>query len=79
MVWACVAYNYKSLLINIKDRLNSKSYTKMLEANGIFQQLNARFGPFGYVFQQDGASSHRSVYTTNFLKQKVRFLSGDLH
>lgn len=79
MVWACVAYNYKSPLIRINGRLNSKSYTKMLETNNIFQELNVRFGQFGYIFQQDGASSHRSVYTQNFLKQKVRFLSGELH
>ena len=79
MVWASVAHNYISPLIRINGRLNSKSYTEMLEANNIFKELNECFGQFGYIFQQDGASSHRSVYTQNFLKQKVRFLSGELH
>ena len=60
MIWACVAHDFKSPIILIKNKLNSKEYLKILEENNIINLLNERFGNFAYVFQQDGASSHRA-------------------
>ena len=65
-------------MILIDGKLNSTKYIKLLEDNKIFYLLNKRFGEKGYVFQQDGASSHRSAATLHFLSEKVKLLSEDV-
>ena len=74
MIWGAIAKDFKSPLILIDGKLNSIKYIKMLEDNNIFHLLNKRFGNNGYVFQQDGASSHTAAITINFLSQKVKLL-----
>lgn len=77
MVWGAIAFNFKSPLIWVKKKLNSEKYINILNDNLIFEQLDQRFGKFSYVFQQDGASSHRAKNTMNFLNSKVKHLTGD--
>lgn len=78
MIWGAIAKDFKSPLILIDGKLNSIKYIKMLEDNNIFHLLNKRFGNNGYVFQQDGASSHTAAITINFLSQKVKLLKDDI-
>lgn len=79
MVWGCIARDYKSPLIRIQGKLNSKNYIQMLENEKIIESLNGRFGEKAYVFQQDGAPAHRANKTREFLYDKVLLLLGDLH
>lgn len=78
MIWGCIGFNFKSKLILIKEKLNSKEYLKILIENNIIVSLNERYGPLAYIFQQDGASPHRAKKTINCLSQKVKLLEGDL-
>lgn len=78
MIWGCIALNYKSPIIWVKKKLNSNEYIKLLCDNLIFEDLNKRFGNFSYIFQQDGASSHRAKNTLNFLNTKVKIYKDDL-
>lgn len=79
MIWGCIAKDFKSPLIRIDKKLNSKNYIEMLEQNKIIELLNGRFGEKSYVFQQDGAPAHRANKTRDFLYDKVKMLLGDLH
>ena len=58
MVWACIGKNFKSNLVRIEGKLNAISYQNMLANNQIIEKLNERYGPKGFVFQEDGASPH---------------------
>ena len=50
----------------------------MLEENKIFEKLDQHFGIFSYIFQQDGASSHRAKKTRKFLDSKTKYLKDDI-
>ena len=67
MIWGCIAKNYKSPLIRINGKLNSKNYIEMLQQNQIIESLNSRFGGKAFVFQQGGAPAHRANKTPTFL------------
>lgn len=77
MIWARVAYNYKSPLILIDGKLNSEKYIGILQKYKIFDSLNERFGQNAFIFQQDGASPHRAAATIRFLTGKVKLLEKD--
>ena len=79
MVWACIGRDFKSNLLRIEGWLNANSYQKLLTENQVIEKLNERYGPKGYVFQEDGASPHRAKSTRLFLEGKVTSLPDDLH
>lgn len=55
MICGSVGLNFKSKLILITKKLDSKEYFKILIENNIIESFNERYGTFGYIFQQDGA------------------------
>ncbi|KAH0795389.1 Transposable element Tcb1 transposase [Histomonas meleagridis] len=79
MVWGCISKDFKSNLIKIEGNLNAKSYQKMLAVNQIFEKSNDRFGPKGFVFQQNGARPHTAKSTKLFLEGRVTMLPDNLH
>ena len=79
MVWGCIAKNFKSELLKIEGKLDANSYQKLLADNKIIEKLDKRFGKFGYIFQEDGASPHRAKSTRAFLKNQVVSLPAELH
>ena len=46
MIWACVAYNYKSPLILIDGKLNSEKYIDILQKYKIFDSLRYKSSTF---------------------------------
>ena len=79
MVWGCISKGFKSDLLRIEGKLDANSYQKVLSENKVIEKLDNRFGKFGYVFKQDGASPHRAKSTTLFLADKVTTLPNQLH
>ena len=74
MVWGGIAFGTKTPLIRIDGSLNSEKYVRMIIENGVPQFLENRFGK-NYLFMQDGASCHRSKFTTNVLISHMPILS----
>ena len=80
MVWGAIGLNFKSDLIRITGTLNAQGYQNLLENSQVFEKLNERYGPNGYVFQQDGARPHTAASTLEFLQKKgVLVLPKSLH
>ena len=66
MFWACIAYNFKSEIIPLEGNVNSEKYIQMLDKSRIFTQLEATLGR-DYLFMHDGAPSHKSMKTLEYL------------
>jgi hypothetical protein len=66
MIWAAIGLNFKSKLILIEGSVNSCSYVKMILDNDIFPSLAEAFVPSGFLFQQDNAKPHISIYTSKW-------------
>jgi len=67
MLWGAISYFGLSDLRVVKGNMDSIQYCEVLEEN-----LDFSSGHTGesWIFQQDGASVHRSVYTNNWLRDR---------
>jgi transposase len=74
MVWACIGKNYKSPLIFITGNLNTEGYIELLQKNEIFPTIERQFDPAKVFFQQDGATSHTSKASVEFIKQNINLI-----
>ena len=79
MVWAAVGRDFKSPLVRVTASLTAKEYQLLLSNCKIFELLDARYGKFAYVFQQDGARPHTAKSTADFLSDKATTLPSDCH
>ena len=79
MVWAYIGKDFKSNLIRIEVRLDATSYQNILAQNHIIEKLNERYGPKGFIFQEDATPPHRAKSTRLFLSDKVISLPNDLY
>lgn len=70
MVWLCITADNRSLLLRCDDRQDSQSYQRVIltPALRFIRHNNPRYQGDSRVFQQDGAPSHVSVSTRNFLR-----------
>lgn len=78
MVWACIGPGFKSRLVRVEGTLNAQGYVKLLEDSGIIAELDARYGPRAFVWQQDGARPHTAATTKLFLKNRMTLLPDNL-
>lgn len=78
MCWLCIASNGSSRLVLCDDRQDSASYqhTILTPNLSFIRQIQPSRHPKPIIFQQDGASSHTSRSTTNFLaSHRVKTMS----
>ena len=75
MVWACVGVGFKSDLLQFRETCNQETYRDLLTEHAIFPELNARFGEFQYIFQQDNAPPHVARRTIEWLNKHTLLLS----
>lgn len=77
MVWAAIGVGYKSPLIFCRGNVDSAEYCRILEEAGLVESCNGVYGFGRWTFMQDGAPSHTSAQTTEWLRQrKVAILPG---
>jgi transposase len=71
MAFAAIGHGYKSPLIRIpQGSLNKEGYIRLLEENGIFEALEAKYGKGNFVWMQDGARPHTAKETMDYLRAK---------
>jgi transposase len=59
--------------------MNAEKYIAILKGSGVLEELDERYGRGGWVFHDDGGSSHRARITKEFLKGRCHNLaSGSL-
>ena len=77
MVWPAIGVSCKSPLIFCRGNVDSAEYCRILDEAGLAESLNRVYGVGRWSFMQDGAPSHMSAQTTEWLRQrKVAVLPG---
>jgi transposase len=61
MVWGAIGIGFSGPLIRCPESVNQNSYRQILEESEIFRALSERFGPRGFIWQQDNAPPHRPI------------------
>lgn len=61
---------FRTPLLMFEGHVNARSYCDKLENNFIFNHIQAIFGRT-FVWQQDNAPSHTTIYTRQYLANKV--------
>ena len=76
MIFAAIGYNYISDVYFIEGSLNTDKYINLLIQSDLFKKLNDKFGPFNYLYEQDGAPCHTTQKSIKFIEQNARILYG---
>ena len=76
MVWGAIGPGYKSKLIRLEGAVTAKSYKTMLEASGVLADIDQRYGPWRWIYQQDNASPHVTKENTDWISQRAHLLIG---
>ena len=76
MVWGAIGKNYRSPLVFPKGKINSEEYVNFLKKAHFFDDADQKLGKLKYVFQQDGATSHTTSSTYNYLEKHALILYG---
>jgi hypothetical protein len=66
-----IGWNYTSKLIIVVGTLNAERSQKMLNHNGVIDDMRRHFGSRSVFFQQDGAPAHRAKMTSKMLEKKI--------
>ena len=74
MVYGAIGYNYKSKLIVCEKAVDDIEYRRIINDSQMEIELNSKYIPGSYIFQQDGAPAHTSFSTSLFLKKRFSFL-----
>jgi hypothetical protein len=67
MVFAVIGISFKSDLMIVEGSIDTDQYIQNLDRLGFIKTLNAVHGPFGWIFQQDGAPAHISQRALDWL------------
>ncbi|KAJ3425859.1 transposable element-related [Anaeramoeba flamelloides] len=75
MFFGGINYSYQSTLIKCPKIVNSESYQKnIISRSKIFSGMDNLFGKKQWILMQDGATSHTSISTKEYLKKKCNVL-----
>jgi transposase len=71
MIFAVIGMGYKSDLLMVEGTIDAERYIQNLDSLGFIATLDRMHGPFGWIFQQDGAPSHTSQVALDWLEESV--------
>jgi hypothetical protein len=74
MIWGAIGLDYKSGCFHCSHAMDSDEYHSILLRSEFVENLNDRYGAFGWYFMHDGASAHTSRATADFLKVRCLVL-----
>ena len=76
MVFGAIGLNFKSSLVICSRSVNSAAYVENLKTCGVITEMDSRHGPFKWMLMQDGATSHTSRETIDWLRRNITILPG---
>ena len=76
MFFGGIGIGWKSRLVLCRRTVDSRAYIENLQESGLVEEMNARYGPFRWLLMQDGATSHTSRETYDWLRRNVNVLPG---
>jgi hypothetical protein len=71
MIFAVIGIGFKSDILLVDGSIDTDRYIQNLDRLGLINALDQRHGPFGWIFQQDGAPAHTSQVTLDWLEESV--------
>jgi hypothetical protein len=71
MVFAVIGIGYKSDRVMVEDSIDTDRYIQSLGLLGFISALDSKYGPLGWILQQDGARSHTSQVNLDWLEESV--------
>ncbi len=74
MIYGSIGHNYKSQIVIVHGSIDSYKYQENILRSGMINDLDSNLGKGSWIFQQDGASSHTSIKTRNWLRSRCRFI-----
>ena len=79
MVWAGVSYNGKTSLhfVDPGAKINSEYYCNNVLKKFLARDARRLYPKGDFLFHHDSAPSHRSAYTKEWMKSRMRFISED--
>jgi transposase len=69
MVWGGISKDFRTWILQCPDSVNAISYAQMLADGRVFYMCITKFGPDGFIWQQDNAPAHgplREVISERF-------------
>jgi transposase len=76
MIFAVIGVGYKSRLLFVHGNINAAKYIENLDRLGFIEELDAKHGALGWIFQQDGAPCHTAQEAIDWIEENCDLLSG---
>lgn len=76
MFFGGIGHGWKSRLVPCRGTVDSKAYIENLQKSGLLDEMDQRHGPFHWLLMQDGATSHTSRETMDWLRRNINVLPG---
>ena len=76
MCFGGIGIGFKSRLVVCRRSVDSTAYVAHLEESGLVETMNRRHGAFRWLLMQDGAASHTSRQTMDWLRRNINVLPG---
>ena len=76
MCFGAIGIGFKSRLVICRGTVDSEAYIHNLLESGVVHEMNRLHGEFRWLLMQDGAASHTSRQTMDWLHQHVNVFAG---
>jgi hypothetical protein len=70
MVFAVIGIRYKSKSLVVEGPIDTDKYIENMENLNFIRDLDQKYTPFEWVYQQDGARSHTSGVSIEWLEER---------
>lgn len=74
MIFGAIGKDFKSKLVIVDGTINSEVYQQIIMDSKLVEIMDDNRGRGNWIFMQDGARSHTSKCTQNFLSKKCRYI-----
>jgi hypothetical protein len=79
MAWGAIGRNFKSPLIRVEGNINAEKYKEIIVQSRIIETMDSLFRKKAWIFQDDGASTHKPKKARAFVADQCFTLSSELH
>ena len=76
MCFGAIGIGFMSRVVICRDTVDSQAYIQNLLESGVVDEMNRMHGEFRWLLMQDGAASHTSWQTMDWLHQHVNVSPG---
>jgi hypothetical protein len=71
MIFAVISIGYQSDILMVEGSIKADRYIQNVDQLGLIDAFDQKHGPFGWMFEQDGAPSRTSQVAMDWLDETV--------